>query len=155
LLGVSQQEELLGKTDFDFFPTARAKMWFAQEQSIMQTGEPMLQEEEFQPWRSRQRRWLLTSKIPLRDENGEVIGLVGRDTDISEQIRIAERERAIARNLQGGVEAADELIAIRELDTFYRRAVELGREKLNLERCAIFLIAPDGESIIGTYGTDA
>ncbi len=65
-----------------------------------------------------------------------------------------ERERAIARGLQAVVEAADELLQVDDLDVLYRRAVELPREKLNVERCGIFLYDPDKRLLHGCYGTD-
>lgn len=65
-----------------------------------------------------------------------------------------QRQQAIARNLRAVVEAADELIQLNDLDTLYRRAVELPREKLSIERCAIFLLNAQRESLHGTYGTD-
>src|SRR5664279_3775210 len=52
------------------------------------------------------------------------------------------------------VEIADELITINELDTFYRQAIELAREKLGVERCGLFVLDSNREYLVGTYGTD-
>jgi len=67
-LGVSKQEELLGKSDFDFFPRDLAEQWHNEQQAVMQAGIPILDLEEFQPWRPDWRRWTVTSTIPLHDD---------------------------------------------------------------------------------------
>src|SRR5512147_2572884 len=66
----------------------------------------------------------------------------------------AEQQQQQARRLRGALEAADELYQISDLELLYRRAVELTREKLDIERCGLFIIAADGETMLGTYGTD-
>jgi len=74
--------------------------------------------------------------------------------DITVRKRVEERERVITQGLRAVVESADELLGYDDLDTLYRRAVELAREKLQVERCAIFLLDPSKEHLWGTYGTD-
>jgi PAS domain S-box-containing protein len=74
--------------------------------------------------------------------------------NIIERKRLEERERDMARRLHAVVDCTDELIRCEDLDTLYRRAVELAREKLNVERCAIFLLDEAHEYMLGTYGTD-
>jgi PAS domain S-box-containing protein len=74
--------------------------------------------------------------------------------DITVRRRVEERERALTQSLRALLEATDELLSYDNLDTIYHRAVELAREKLNVERCAIFLLDPSKEYLWGTYGTD-
>lgn len=74
--------------------------------------------------------------------------------DITVRKRAEERERVITQGLRAVVESADELLGYDDLDTIYRRAVELAREKLKVERCAIFLLDTSKEHLWGTYGTD-
>ncbi|MBM4050704.1 MAG: hypothetical protein FJ279_36870, partial [Planctomycetes bacterium] len=64
-----------------------------------------------------------------------------------------ERQGRLAKGLRAVVDIGDELILAPSLDALYRRAVELAREKLGLERCALFV--EEGPSVRGTYGTDA
>jgi len=52
------------------------------------------------------------------------------------------------------IEAADELMRCDDLDSVYRRAVELAREKLGLERCGLYLLDASQEYLVGMYGTD-
>jgi PAS domain S-box-containing protein len=154
MLGVTKQEEALGKTDIDFWPRELADESRTHEEGILKSGQTIIDQEYFQPWMTGAWRWLTFSTIPVHDEHGNVIGLVGTTHDISERKRAEERERAIAHSLRGVVEAADELIAVQDPDMFYRRAVELAREKLGVERCGIWLFDPTHEYRQGTFGTD-
>jgi PAS domain S-box-containing protein len=86
-LGLSDPAEEIGKTDFDFFPEDQARVRFEQEQEIMRTGQPILSLEEADG----AGRWALTTKMPLRDEHGEIIGTFGISHDITE-MKKAQKE---------------------------------------------------------------
>lgn len=88
-------QDLLGKDDFAFFPPDMAQRFYDDEQRILQTGEPMLNQEE--PAVNNQTgkmRWLLTSKLPVRNEAGDIVGLVGigRDITLRREAELALRE---------------------------------------------------------------
>jgi PAS domain S-box-containing protein len=70
--------------------------------------------------------------------------------DITEQMRAQERQAALLSGLRAIVSAADELIACRDLDSLFRRAVELCAEKFGLQRCAIYL--NEHTHLRGSYG---
>lgn len=77
-------QELMGKDDFDFFPADMAQRFFDDEQHILRTGEPMLNYEE--PAINKETgsmRWFLTTKLPVRNDNNEIVGLVGIGRDIT------------------------------------------------------------------------
>lgn len=77
-------EQLIGKSDFDFFPADMAQRFYEDEQRILRTGEALLNHEE--PVIDKQTgavRWLLTSKIPVRGDQGELMGFVGIGRDIT------------------------------------------------------------------------
>lgn len=63
-------------------------------------------------------------------------------------------QRALAEGLRAILSAADELVTYPDMSTMLRRAVELAREKLGVERCGLFLLDTTGQLIQGTYGTD-
>jgi PAS domain S-box-containing protein len=92
VLQVPTLEEAIGKTDFAFFPRELAEQYFADEQAILRTGQPLLNREEMTIDAAGQRQWLLTSKVPLRDQAGHIVGLVGVSHDITQR-RQAEEER--------------------------------------------------------------
>jgi len=93
ILGVARQEDLLGKSDFDFFPHDLARRWQEEQRAIMESGIPMLDSEEFLPWNSVKRRWIIGYAIPLHDDLGNVIGLVGINRDITDRKSAAEALR--------------------------------------------------------------
>ncbi len=101
-LGVANPEDLLGKTDFDFFPEEIARKYYNDEQILVQTDRLLLNEEELTLDAEGNRRWLLTSKVPLHDAQGRVVGLVGVGHDITHrrqtEAQLAE-ERAVLRTL--------------------------------------------------------
>ncbi len=96
-MGVTSEAEALGKTDFDIFPSVVAAHFNAIDQEVFSTGLPRLNREELLCNRDGRCVWLLSSKLPLKDSAGQVIGLVGIGRDITERKRMElERELTIA-----------------------------------------------------------
>ena len=98
LLAVATPYELLGKTDFDFFPQELAAKYYSDEQAIFQSGQPVLEQEEPSVDTAGNERWVSTTKVPLRNSQGKIIGLVGMGRDITEHKRATE-ELEKERNL--------------------------------------------------------
>ena len=88
LVGATEPEELIGKTDFDFFSPEVSAQYRNYEKEIMRSGQPVINKEECDIDRSGNRGWVLTTKVPLRDSEGEIIGLVGINRDITERRRM-------------------------------------------------------------------
>jgi two-component system, sensor histidine kinase and response regulator len=84
LVGRSSKD-LIGKTDFDFFPKELAAAFFADEQAIMKSNVPLLNKEEPCANAEGDALWTSTSKMPLSDSNGQVIGIMGIGWDISQR----------------------------------------------------------------------
>jgi PAS domain S-box-containing protein len=89
-MGAASEADVLGKNDFDFYPKDLAEGFYANDQKVMRTGEPTLNKEEYILTEKGQKRWLLSSKIPLRDSEGKIIGLVGIGRDITERKQAEE-----------------------------------------------------------------
>ena len=92
-------DELIGKTDFDFFPREMAEKFFADEQALIQSGEALhdLEEMAFDKTRG-MNRIILTSKVPLRDAAGNLTGIVGTGYDITERKAAEERMASSERH---------------------------------------------------------
>ena len=90
-MGVDSPEILLGKTDFDFYPKAVASPFFQDEQNIIRTGKHLVSQAEQIFDKQGNERWLLTTKVPLQEEDGTIVGIVGMGRDITQQ-KIAEQE---------------------------------------------------------------
>lgn len=85
VLGVETEAEVLGKTDLEIFSNDIGTRGYADDKKVIETGIPVLNQEEYFYDSNGIQHWLLTSKIPLTDENGKITGLVGIGHHITEQ----------------------------------------------------------------------
>jgi sigma-B regulation protein RsbU (phosphoserine phosphatase) len=77
--------KVLGKTDFDFFREEHARRAYDDEQEIMRTGKPLVNLEERETWVDGHETWVSTTKMPLRDPTGRIIGTFGLSREITER----------------------------------------------------------------------
>ncbi|MBB3408784.1 diguanylate cyclase (GGDEF)-like protein/PAS domain S-box-containing protein [Rhizobium sp. BK316] len=98
--GLENAAEIAGKRDFDLFDFETARRCFDVEQEIMSGGEPRIDMEELVPMPDGGTMCRLTSKIPLRNDRGEVVGLIGVSRDITERKRQEELYRGQANLLE-------------------------------------------------------
>ncbi len=103
--GLPRPELAVGKTDFDIFSEEHARQAFSDEQRIMATGVPLVGIEEKETWPDGHVTWVSTTKVPLRNEAGEITGLVGISRDITEQKMAVERVREQAAMLDRASDA--------------------------------------------------
>jgi sigma-B regulation protein RsbU (phosphoserine phosphatase) len=83
-LGFDSPDEAVGKDDFDLFAKEFAKAALEDEQRIIETGKPLLCKEERAEWEDGHAKWVSTTKIPLRNEEGETVGCIGIGRDITD-----------------------------------------------------------------------
>jgi PAS domain S-box-containing protein len=100
-MGMKTEAEVLGKNDFEFYPKAIAEGFFADDQLVIQTGNPVLNREEHILDVNGQKRWLLSSKLPLRNEDNQIIGLVGIGHDITKRKWLELEQQAVHEITQG------------------------------------------------------
>ncbi|HEY1064820.1 MAG TPA: AraC family transcriptional regulator [Pirellulales bacterium] len=77
VVGARIPAELVGRTDFDFFPTAIAAQYVAEDRRVLESGEPLSNQVWLVPGNDGLPRLYLCSKIPLFDRVGRVVGLAG------------------------------------------------------------------------------
>ena len=88
--GLSDPAQLVGKSDTDLFAGEHSRQALADEQEILRTGRPLLNVEEKETWLDGTVSWVLTTKLPLRDAAGRIIGTCGLSRDITERKRAEE-----------------------------------------------------------------
>jgi len=78
-------EDMIGKTDFDYLPLEEAKKAFEADRMVVETGEPIKNIREKRTRQDGSLVYLSATKIPWRDEHGEIIGVMGISRDITER----------------------------------------------------------------------
>ena len=116
-LGAPSPLRMIGLSDADFFDSIYAQKALADEQQVIRTGSPMMDFEDEEVWPDGRRRWVTTSKMPLRNLNGEIVGTFGVSRDITERKAADEELRERSRQL---AQANEEL----RLEMEERRALQ-------------------------------
>jgi len=110
LMGTNRAD-VVGKSDFDFFPPELAQGFFEDEQQVMRSGEPLLNRQEEVVWPDGRRSHVLTTKVPLRDTEGRVIGIMGIGRDITERVEAENALRAAREAAEAANRAKSEFLA--------------------------------------------
>jgi PAS domain S-box-containing protein len=116
--GNKAPEEVVGKTDFDFFIEEHARAAYEDEQRVMRTGVPIIDKEEKEVYPDGSTTWLSTTKVPIFDDAGRVTGIVGISRDITERKHAEESRLELAREQAARTEAEnanrlkDEFLAV-------------------------------------------
>lgn len=105
-LGRNDPQLLIGKTDFDFYPLGMAKKFEADEKRVMQSGQALFDLEETGFDVAGNRVPLLTTKVPLHDRTGQVVGIAGVGRDISERRKNEDAMREMERKYRSLFEEA-------------------------------------------------
>ncbi|HUI31056.1 MAG TPA: PAS domain S-box protein [Candidatus Acidoferrales bacterium] len=103
---LESEEQVRGKNDFELFPKELAEGFYADDMAVIQKGKSVLDREEYVIDDGGDKKWLCTTKLPLRDEKGQIIGLVGIGRDITnskiteQRLRESEKRfRLISENV--------------------------------------------------------
>jgi len=83
--GLDREEDILGKNDFEFFPKEIAEQFFIDDQKILNQEIKVLHRTEKLQTKDGESKWLMTTKLPLYNKNGETIGIVGIGRDYTQQ----------------------------------------------------------------------
>ena len=103
LLDVDAANDFVGKTDYDFSPPELACNYVTDDQIVMRSGSPIIDQEESAELADGSHMWLLTTKVPLVDDAGEPKGIVGIGHDITERKQVTQE----LRNAKDAADAAN------------------------------------------------
>ena len=147
-MGAKSEDEVLGLNDFDIYPKELAEKFLADDHQVIQKGIPVLNREEYVLDENKEKRWLLSSKIPLRDKDNRIIGLVGIGRDITvrkelenlqleSQARIHQQSDAITRI------ALNEAISIGNLEEAFQHLTREIALAMRVGRASVWLHSVD------------
>lgn len=91
LVGAENEAAVLGKTDFAYFQQVTAAETFADDMKVIQQGEPVLHRMDRLLDFADRSKWIETTKLPLRDHAGKIVGLVGYGRDVTDRHKNQER----------------------------------------------------------------
>ena len=99
-LHLEENDTIEGKTVFNFFPEALASARNADDQQVLETGKPLRNREEPGLPNGAANTWLSTTRVPLREPGGRILGLVCVSADITERKEAEEKLRSFAAQLE-------------------------------------------------------
>ncbi len=134
-LGIDSPQDAIGKTDFDFFSQEHAQQAFDDEQSIIRTGNPIIAKTEKETWHDRGPLWVATTKMPLYDRDGRIVGTFGISRDVTAQIIANEDLKASREELRKHRDHLEDLVNERtnELQVINNRLVREIEERRQAE----------------------
>ncbi len=110
--GYTEEAEVLGKTDFELFPRHIAEQFWRDDLAVLKQGKAVIDREELLVEKETgKERWLRTSKLPIRDEEGQVVGLVGFGQDITLEKQLERENLEAAARIQEQEKMVGEMIA--------------------------------------------
>ena len=119
LVGCDDPEQVTGKTPYDFYPEERARSFITEDLKVMQGGEVVINQNSRVQDNTGDLRHFLTTKVPVRDREGHVFGIVGINRDVTEQERARQALRQTERRMQEIVDNSPLPTYVKSLDGHY------------------------------------
>ncbi|MEO7048135.1 MAG: PAS domain S-box protein, partial [Ferruginibacter sp.] len=116
LAGKETEEAVLGKTDLELLPRKAGAICYEQDMKILRTGTPLVNFEEYIIQKNSNPRWLLTTKLPLLNEQNKIVGLLGIGRDITEKKMADEKLNMLNTALEKNIKKLE--ISNIELEQF-------------------------------------
>lgn len=134
------QDEIVGKSDFDFFTEEHARQAYKDEQEMLSTGQNVIGKLERETWPDRPDTWVLTSKLVMRDVGGDVIGSFGISRDVTELKLAQDAAQRRAQLLAAAAEIGRAATASLDVEALLRTSVNLIRDRFGFYHASIFVI---------------
>src|SRR5207244_11873527 len=143
--GLADPDEVAGKTDFDYFSEENAQFARDEELAIMESGEPVLENDQVEEWEDGTVTYASVTKMPLRDENGEIVGTFGLSRDITQR-KLAEMALRSQADRMAPIIETQRDIAAAELDLqAVMDLICLRTQELTNAESGTILLLEDGE----------
>ncbi len=111
-MGLHSEEEILGKDDYAIYPKEIADSSYKDDRFVVDSGTPYLNKEDYFIDNLGKEHWMLNSKVPIHDANGEIIGLVGIGREITER----KKEETRLKLLESVITHATDAVVITKMD---------------------------------------
>ena len=147
-LGLSNPNDLIGKTDFDFFEKDTASQLFQEEQEVMLSGSADQKEIEVEHHPGKSDTWVQFTRTPIRDDKGTIKGLIGITRDLTQLMIAQETSKRRAQQLQTVAEIARDIANTLHLDDLLLRVVQLARQRFNFYHVAVFIVESTGANAV-------
>jgi len=161
-------KEMLGKSDFDFFPTEFAMLAYLDEKKIMETGIPILGKQEKLIKENGECVWFSASKYPIYGNNGEIIGTWGTSRDITALKQAQEELRQLNEKLENNnvelqklsdLDGLSDLYNQRKFYEILEKTIEIYKQKQKSERkesfCILMIDIDEFKKINDSFGHPA
>ncbi|MFZ2052960.1 MAG: PAS domain S-box protein, partial [Candidatus Aminicenantales bacterium] len=145
--GLDDPSRAVGKTDFDFFTKEHAGPAYEDEQSILQSGEPIVDKEEKETWPDGHEGWVSTTKMPLRDHEGRIVGTFGVSHEITERKRAEAALNRRMEELTALGQAARVLTASLDLNKVLAEIVSLASKVTASDYTSVLLVDESGRVV--------
>ncbi len=158
LLGCETPEDALGKTVFDFYTPEFAQEASDDDQRIIETTQALIGKTEQPRWKDGRSSWVSTTKVPIRDNEAQINGIVGISRDITERIQAEEVLTHRVRQLELINRVSQEITAELSLDDVLSKAVQLIHESFGYPHIGVFLLDHEQDELVmkgqaGTYAS--
>ncbi|MEI9918384.1 MAG: PAS domain S-box protein [Bacteroidota bacterium] len=138
LIGAGSEAETLGKSSVDFFGRDVAKNYIDEDKEILRSGKALINFEESTVTKGGEQKYLLTTKVPLTDDQDNVVGIVGISRDITHQ----KQTELDLRTSKYFLERAQQVANVGHW-TLQAGPASSSKLFLSKEACRIFEIEPD------------
>lgn len=138
MLGAHRLEDIKGKTDYDFSPRELAHHFVSDDRAVMETGKPIANRVELVPSSDGSINWHITSKVPLYDENGKVVGMAGFTRDLNKAGVSLNRYGAMAVVMNHIAAHSHEPITVQDLASLVHLSVSQFERKFR----SLFHVTP-------------
>lgn len=149
-----QREDVIGKTDFNIWELGFAELYRKDDIEVMNSGLRKTVE-EIQKDNNGREYWVETTKTPIRNERGEVIGTTGIAREITQRKKTEQSEQIRREMLEKVVKLGKQVAEVSDLKTTLERIWYGVHNDLDFDRLGIFLYNADRNSMDSALGTDS